>query len=99
MGFDWKRVLQRYEELEDINHIWLAEMELAIIFGEYELAEYLEDIRYQQKQRTNGFSLNEWREVYDHIQSFGLYKKLRANLLDQQFRQWKNRTKEGGVEA
>ena len=98
MAFDWKRVLQRYEELEDINHIWLAEMELAIIFGEYELAEFLEDIRDQQKRRTNGFSLNEWTEVYNHVQSFGLYKKLRAKLLDQQFRNW-DRIKKGGVEA
>ena len=98
MDFDWKRVLQRYEELEDINHIWLAEQELAIIFGEYELAEFLDDILYQQKRRTNGFRLNEWTEVYNHVQSFGLYAKLRAKLLDQQFRNW-DLTKKGGIEA
>ena len=69
MGFvlDWERVNNRFRELESINHHWAAEMELAIIFGEYELAEYLEGVIESSKRRKDGFSLNEWNDIYNHF--------------------------------
>ena len=86
---DWERVNNRYRELESINHHWAAEMELAIIFGEYELAEYLEGVIESAKRRTNGFSLNEWNDIYDHCKPYGLHARMMYNLDLQR----------GGVEA
>ncbi len=76
---DWERVLKRYEDLEGSNHSTYADFELAIIFGEYELAEYLEGAM-ELNKRQGYFTGQQSQEIYKHCKPYRLYQRLHERI-------------------
>lgn len=72
---NWERVFKRYEELENSNHSTYADFELAIIFGEYDLAEYLEGAMELNKQQGY-FTGQQSQDIYKHCKPYRLYQRL-----------------------
>ena len=76
---NWERVLKRYKELEDMNRHFRADFELAIIFGEYDLADYLEGA--ENLLREKGYlTAEEEEEIYRYCKPFRLYHRLNEKL-------------------
>ena len=93
---DWERVLKRYEELEEANHSTYAMFELAIIFGEYDLSEFLEGAM-ELNKRQGYFTGQQSQDIYEQCKPYKLYQRLWDNVENHRAakRIWKGLEAEG----